>query len=143
MPVGNFDPDWTNGGGLGRPGWATPKTSLAIRALIACGRKYFKGQTKHNSEYALWDAEETKAVGATGESYLHKAWLINCIEWAEKTNAGQRPVIIVFGSLLKLIADEDRMTDWKSKNRKSVLENRGTQELSSFERAAKLARKEN
>ena len=143
MSLGNFDPDWTNGGGLGRPGWATPKTPLAIRALTACGRKYFKGQTKHNSEFAIWDAEEVKAVGSTGESYLHKAWLINCIEWAEKTNAGQRPVPVVFVSLLHLITDEDKMNDWKSKNRKQILDDRGKSELSSFDRAARLARKEN
>jgi hypothetical protein len=141
MPVGSFDPDWTNGGGLGRPGWATPKTELSIRALAACGRKYFKGQTKHNSEFAEWDAEEVKAVGNTNECFLHKAWLISCIEWAERSNATQ--ITIKFGSLLHAIQNHDRMVDWKAANREKVLQERGRDVVDNFNKAATLARKQN
>ena len=141
MSLGSYDPDWANGGGSGRPGWATPKTDLARRALAACGRKYFKGQTKHNSEFAEWDLEEQRALGATPESYIHKAWLMNLIEWAERSNTTQ--ITIKFGSLRHAIQNQERMIDWKASNREKVLSERGKNLVEGFNKAATIARKQN
>lgn len=132
MSLGHYDPDWEEMGKPKRPGWATPKTELAIMALSACGRKYFRGQTKHTSEFAVWDAEEEKAFGATDESYLHKAWIINCIEWARKQNG--KEIVIKFEALLHLIQNRDKMIDWKAKNRNQVLSERGQAVIKDFKR---------
>jgi hypothetical protein len=141
MSLGHYDPDWEESGKQKRPGWATPKTPLAIMALSACGRKYFQGQTKHNSEFAEWDAEEEKCIGATDGAVIHKAWILNCIEWAKKQNALK--LTIKFGSLLHLIQSNDHMIDWKMANANKILNERGKDVVEKFNNAATLARKAN
>jgi hypothetical protein len=138
-PVGYMDPDWEQGGQK-RPAWAKPKTELAKEALAISGRQYFRGQTKHDSEFALWDAQEQMAIGATDDSYLHLMWIRHNMELGQKKRADLIPVS--FQWLLRKICDHEAMVDWKAKNRSRVLDERGKAVLGQFNRAAELARDE-
>jgi len=120
-PVGTYDPDWV-GGEMSRPAWATPKSPLAIEALKVCGRKYFKGQTKHNSEFALWEEQERKAIGASDECFLQRAWIKNVIEWVRQKNI--KGTVITFPVLLKMISDDDRRIDFLGINKDRLLKAR-------------------
>jgi hypothetical protein len=120
-PVGTYDPDWV-AGNQSRPAWAVPKTPIAIEALRVCGRSYFRGQTKHNSEFALWEEQERKIIGASDECFLQRAWIKNVIEWAREKN--KQGTIITFPVLLKMIADDDRRIDFMGINRERLLKAR-------------------
>ena len=118
--LGSFDPDYETI--PKRPAWQTPKTPLEQRALASCHRKYFKGTTKHTSDWADFHALEDMTIGAGEEDYLVKRWLENCIEWAEKKNA--TGFVISFSALLHLMQNIDNRNDWITKNRTRVLEER-------------------
>ena len=120
-PVGTYDPDWVEGNTV-HPAWATPKSPLAIEALKVCGRKYFHGQTMHNSEFALWEEQARKTIGASDEHFLQRAWIKNVIEWARGMN--KQGIKITFPVLLRMIADDDRRIDFLGINKERLLKDR-------------------
>lgn len=122
MPVGYYDPDWSSGGGQKRPSWATPKTKLAQDALAICGRKYFHGQTKHLSEFSDWDKIEQRTMGADEDSFLYKMWVMSCMEWAKKMNI--KGIVITFGTVLKMINNDENKIDFIAKNKERLLKER-------------------
>jgi hypothetical protein len=122
--VGIYDPDEEFDVAPVRPAWSIPKTPLEIEALRVCGRKYFLGKTKHDSEYAKFREHEDKALGSTDESYLYKKWIQNEIDWAAGINA--RQIKISFSLLLRMFDNAEKRTDWITRNRKRLLEERKT-----------------
>lgn len=121
MGIGYYDPDGSNFQGK-RPAWATPKTQLAKDALAACGRKYFHGNTKHDSEYERFNVQETRAMGANNECYLYKKWIESCVEWAKSKNI--QGLAITFPALLNLLENDERRNDWHAQNRTRLIEER-------------------
>ena len=119
--VGTFDPDWVTEND-NRPAWATPKSPLAIEALQICGRKYFRGQTKHQSEFALWEKIECKTIGASDECFLQREWIKSIFEWVRKMNI--KGTVITFPVMIKMIADNDRRIDYLGKNENRLLKSR-------------------
>jgi hypothetical protein len=116
------DPDEEFHIGQAHPAWSIPKTELARQALTVCGKKYFAGQRKANSEFEEWDRLEQKAIGATEESYLFKRWILECIEWAKSKNRFQ--VDVRFVQMMHLIENNDKRIDTVSRNRNKWLTER-------------------
>lgn len=122
MSLSSFDPDTEFDTAAKRPAWSQPKTPLSEKALAACGRKYFLGQRKSNSDFALWNPIEERALGADDESWLYRKYVEFWIEWAKGKNG--RGIVISFLQLIRIIQNKEREVQWLSENRKKVLEDR-------------------
>jgi hypothetical protein len=122
MSLGGYDPDGEAFGAAKHPAWSIPKSDLAKRALAACGRKYFHGHTKHDSEFERFDAHEQRALGANDDSYLYRKWIENGIQWAETTNV--KGIEIAFPTVLLFLDNNERRIDWIARNKKRLLEER-------------------
>jgi len=108
--------------------WQTPRSALAIRALEACGRKYYAKK----EERTKWRMIEKAMMPLSSEitSEYPSEWVEELIAWAEKSNLNYRKshpgrygVKIRFGSLLYAIMNEGRKLDWISKAEKNIVVN--------------------
>jgi len=98
------------------PKWKKPTTDLCIRALAACGRKYFKDKAERSRWIAIEKA--MMPLDAAGKVRYPTRYVIETIEWFENKNRnyqiekGKKGVCFVFAGLLKMLENRERRDDW-------------------------------
>lgn len=102
-----------------------PKTEIQRRLLDSSGAKHFVSTAERN----LWKQLEAPALASDDDGLVHKAWLINCIEWVERSN--RKVKRLSYRSAIYLARKEESMTQWKIQNRDKILKKKSADEVAS------------
>ena len=90
-----------------RPKWSIPEDNPFLQKLLdATGRKYFKDR----DEKAQWKVVKAGLVSGL----ISAAWYENCLLFALKKQEQKKPISL--GSLLKYIANAEKMVDWQTRS---------------------------